>query len=202
MDISSLLAITLFAFVMSVTPGPNNMMLLASGAQFGYRKTLPHIFGILIGIALLLTLVLLGLGLIFDRYPALYDLLKVVGTLYLLWLAWKITTAPTDENSLSNQQSKNSPMTLVNALLFQFANSKAWAMVIGSISSFTLAGDRYLESGLWIMLCFAITGFFAISLWAYLGVAIRQQLTTPKRKKCFNYTMGLMTVATLWFIVN
>lgn len=201
MELSLLLAISLFAFVMSVTPGPNNIMLLASGAQFGYQKTLPHIFGVILGVACLLFSVLLGLGVMFERYPALYDLLKVLGSLYLFWLAWKITTAPTD-NTTSNQQRKNSPMTLFDAAVFQFVNPKAWAMSIASVSSFALTGERYIESGVWIMVCFAVTGFVAISLWAYLGVNIAQCLTTPRRKKKFNYTMGLMTVATLFFIIN
>jgi len=206
MEISMLVAISIFAFVMSVTPGPNNIMLLSSGAQFGYQKTLPHILGILIGVASLLASVLLGFGVIFERYPQLYDLLKVVGTIYLFWLAWKITTASTDEKPLIHQQKSskqdNKPMSLINALLFQFVNPKAWAMTIGSISSFTLAGDAYIESGLWIMLCFAITGFFAISLWAYLGMRIATLLTTKKRKQYFNYTMGAMTAGTLFFILN
>jgi threonine/homoserine/homoserine lactone efflux protein len=202
-----LLAISLFAFVMSVTPGPNNVMLLASGAQFGYQKTLPHIFGIIIGIAILLASVLLGLGLIFERYAQLYDLLKVVGSLYLFWLAWKIGTASTEDNTLNNtglhHTDKNrSPMTLIGAALFQFVNPKAWAMVIGSISSFTLAGEHYIESGLWIMLCFALMGFVAISLWAYLGVGIARLLTTNKRRKVFNYTMSALTVATLFLILK
>lgn len=202
MDISLLLAISLFAFVMSVTPGPNNMMLLASGAQFGYQKTLPHMFGIIIGMALLLASVLLGLGLMFERYPFLYDVLKVVGTIYLFWLSWKIATASTEKNALNSKANNTTPMTLVSASLFQFVNPKAWAMSIGSISTFTLAGDKYIESGLWIMLSFAITGFVAISLWAYLGMRIAELLTTQKRKKNFNYTMGAMTVATLFFILK
>jgi threonine/homoserine/homoserine lactone efflux protein len=202
MDHSLLVAISVFAFVMSVTPGPNNIMLLASGAQFGYQKTLPHMLGIIIGMALLLASVLLGLGLMFERYPQLYNVLKIVGSLYLFWLAWKIATASTEENSLMNSSSNTTPMTITGASLFQFVNPKSWAMSIGSISSFTLAGDQYIESGLWIMLCFAVMGFIAISLWAYLGVAIRSLLTTKTRKKRFNYTMSLMTVATLFFILN
>ena len=202
MDISLILAISLFGFVMSVTPGPNNIMLLASGAQFGYQKTLPHILGILIGIASMLVLSLLGLGLVFERYPILYDALKIVGTIYLFWLAWKVATASTDVNSLNVKKTKTKPMSLLNAILFQYVNPKAWAMTIGSISSFTLAGEHYVESGLWIMFCFATTGFVAISLWAYLGVNIAERLTTSTRKKVFNYTMGLMTVATLFFILK
>lgn len=202
MEFSLLLAISLFAFVMSVTPGPNNIMLLASGAQFGYQKTLPHVFGILLGIACLLASVLLGLGAVLTRYPEFYDLLKVLGSVYLFWLAWKITTASTEPSSVNNDQAKTKPMSLLGAACFQFVNPKAWAMCVGSISTFTLTGDQYIESGLWIMLCFAINGFIAISLWAYLGVGIAQRLTTTKRKKYFNYTMGAMTVGTLFFILN
>ena len=186
MGFSLLLAISLFAFVMSVTPGPNNIMLLASGAQFGYQKTLPHIFGILIGIATLFASVLLGLGAVLERYPDIYSVLKVFGSLYLFWLAWKITTASTDPNSMNNAQANTKPMSILTAACFQFVSPKAWAMCVGSISTFTLAGEHYLESGLWIMLCFALNGFIAISLWAYLGVGIAQWLTTIKRKKVFN----------------
>jgi len=202
MELSLLLAISLFAFVMSVTPGPNNIMLLASGAQFGYQKTLPHVFGILVGIAFLLASILLGLGAVIERYPAFYDLLKVLGSVYLFWLAWKITTASTEPTLINNDQAKTKPMSLFGAACFQFVNPKAWAMCVGSISTFTLSGEQYIESGLWIMLCFAVNGFIAISLWAYLGVGIAQRLTTTKRKKRFNYTMGAMTVATLFFILN
>jgi len=202
LDLPLIMAIALFAFVMSVTPGPNNIMLLASGAQFGYQKTLPHIFGIILGIASQLTAVLLGLGLMFESYPQLYDLLKVLGTIYLIWLAWKIATASTEHSALNSKRNTNAPMTLIAASLFQFVNPKTWAMTIGSISTFTITGDAYIESGIWIMICFAITGFIAISLWAYLGVKISLLLTTKQRKKNFNYTMGLMTVATLFFILN
>ncbi|PKF60578.1 lysine transporter LysE [Psychromonas sp. psych-6C06] len=201
MDGSLILAISLFAFVMSVTPGPNNIMLLASGAQFGFQKTLPHIFGILLGMASLLSAVLLGLGAVFELYPALYDLLKVLGSIYLCWLAWKIANAPTNDQLRDNKHRSDKPMSVFGALVFQFVNPKAWAMCIGSISSFTLAGEQYIESGLWIMLCFALMGFIAISLWAYLGMEIAKWLTTAKRKQRFNYAMGLMTFATLFFII-
>ena len=203
MESSLLLATSLFAFVMSVTPGPNNMMLLASGAQFGYRNTLPHIFGIILGIALLLTSVLVGLGLVFELYPVLYDLLKISGSVYLLYLAWKIATASTDEAKSTGLENNTeaTPMKLLSAIIFQFINPKAWAMAIGAVSTFTLPGEQYMESGLWIMAAFASMGFIAISIWAYLGVAIRQLLTTRTRKRNFNWAMGLCTAATLVLII-
>ncbi len=202
METSLLVALIIFTFVTSVTPGPNNMMLLASGAQFGFKRSLPHLFGIVIGVALLLSLVLLGLGALFQLYPALYDILKVLGSLYLLWLAWKISSAPTEQGKLQKFTKKAQPLKCWQASLFQFINPKAWAMVIGSVSTFTLAGDLYLQSGLTIMLCFAVMGFIAISIWVWFGVVISKLLTTVKRQRIFNYSMGLLTAATIVMIVN
>ena len=203
MGFSLLVATTLFAFIMSVTPGPNNMMLLASGAQFGYRNTLPHIFGVIIGVALLLSSVLAGLGLIFEMYPVIYEFLKILGSIYLLWLAWKIATASTaiPELGCQEKRAKNKPMTLFSAIAFQFVNPKAWAMAIAAVSTFTLPGDQYLQSSLLILSAFACTGFIAISLWAYLGASIQQYLTTPSRKRYFNWIMALCTAATLVLIL-
>lgn len=201
MDNNMLLALGLFAFVMSVTPGPNNIMLLNSGAQFGYQRTLPHIAGIIIGVALLLTTVLLGFGAIFKLYPSLYQVLQIVGCIYLLWLAWKIASAPTDAQLIHNTSNDAQPMSLMSALIFQFINPKAWAMGIGSVATFTMAGEQYFSSGLWIILSFAIMGFIAISLWAGLGVAISQYLTTQNRKRMFNYLMGVLTAATILLII-
>lgn len=201
MQPSIIMGISLFAFVMSITPGPNNIMLLASGAQFGYQRTLPHILGIIVGVASLLTAMLLGLDIVFSHYSVLYDGLKVVGSLYLFYLAWKIASAST-EPVRGKDKSNSKPFSFLQALLFQYANPKAWAMSIGSVSSFTIAGDAYITSGLWIMLCFAVMGFIAISLWTLLGSNMANYLTTSKRKKYFNYTMGLMTVMTLFFILS
>lgn len=203
MDHTLLFATTFFAFIMSVTPGPNNMMLLASGAQFGYLRTLPHIFGIIIGVALLLSSVLMGFGLLFELYPVLYKFLKLAGGSYLLYLAWKIARSPTDENSFlhTKERRKTEPMKLFPASLFQFVNPKAWAMAIGSVSTFTLSGELYLTSGLWIISSFAVMGFIAISIWACLGAAIGKVLTTPIRRRNFNWFMGSMTAATLVFIL-
>jgi len=201
MENSLILAVGLFAFVMSATPGPNNIMLLASGAQFGYKKTLPHIFGVVIGVAILLFSVLFGLGIVFELYPVIYDLLKVFGSIYLLWLAWKIATAATHDSDSTKRHLKGKPMTLFSAIAFQFINPKAWAMAITAVSTFTLPGKQYIASSLLIMAAFALIGFFSISFWAYLGVALQRLLTTVKRRKYFNWLMGLCTAATLILVL-
>lgn len=200
MESSLLIALCAFAFVSSVTPGPNNIMLLASGAQYGYTRSLPHMFGIVIGVAALLLSVLMGLGLVFTMYPELYSVLRLVGGGYLLWLAYKITTAPVDELSLSSSKEKG-PLTWWEAALFQFVNPKAWMMALASVSSFSLPGADYAQSGAIIMLAFALIGFPSISVWAGAGSKIRIWLSTPKRRRYFNVSMGVVTAATLVLIV-
>lgn len=199
-DVSFFLALALFAFVTSVTPGPNNIMLLASGAQFGFRRTLPHMLGIVLGVASLLFSTLLGLGALFTLYPPLYNVLKWVGCAYLLWLAWKIGSAPV--GNLDAKKSSSAPMNWWQALLFQYVNPKAWMMAIGCVSSFAIAGDLYVQSGVWMIVLFAAMGFPAISIWAWAGVSIRCWLTDQKRQRIFNYSMGIATASTLLLIIG
>lgn len=200
MDASFLIALAMFAFITSVTPGPNNIMLLASGAQFGFRRTIPHMLGIVLGMSSLLTATLLGLGAIFTLYPPLYSVLQWLGCAYLLWLAWKIASAPVGH--LKSDKLAAKPMTWWQAALFQYVNPKAWMMSLGCVSTFTLAGDRYLASGMSILVAFACLGLLAISIWAWAGMKIRVWLTEPKRQRAFNYFMGLATAMTLFMIIG
>jgi threonine/homoserine/homoserine lactone efflux protein len=201
MELSFFLALAMFAFVMSVTPGPNNIMLLASGAQFGFRRTLPHMVGIGVGMAILISSALLGLGALFALYPPLYIVLKWFGGAYLLWLAWKIASAPA--NGLSNAHPQQmSPMRWWQAALFQFINPKAWMMAISGVGTFTIQGDMYVQSGLFILIIFACVNLPTISLWAGLGVSIRHWLTDAKRQRAFNITMGVATALTLLMIIQ
>ncbi|WP_421850109.1 LysE family translocator [Marinomonas sp.] len=199
-DTSFFLALAMFAFVTSVTPGPNNIMLLASGAKFGYRRTLPHMLGIVLGVASLLLSTLLGLGALFTWYPPLYSVLKWGGCAYLLWLAWKIGSAPV--GNLETKKAPSLPMHWWQALLFQYVNPKAWMMAIGCVSSFAIAGDLYVQSGFWMIVLFAAMGFPAISVWAWAGVSIRRWLTNQKRQRIFNFFMGMATASTLLLIIG
>lgn len=217
LNLSFFLGVAGFAFVMSVTPGPNNMMLLASGAQFGFRRTLPHMLGIIIGMASLLFAILLGLGSLFLLYPPLYSVLKWVGGAYLLWLAWKIANAPIGNFTKPKIHSAHSeqgglqiesadeqiaPMRWWQASLFQYVNPKAWMMSIGCVSTFSLAGDLYVQSGFWIIVLFACMGFPAITVWVLAGEGIRRKLTNAKRQRIFNIIMGLLTASTLLLIIK
>ncbi|MEO9655473.1 LysE family translocator [Marinomonas sp.] len=200
MDLSFLLTFAVYAFVMSGMPGPNNIMLLASGARFGFRRTLPHMIGIGVGMGVLILSSLLGLGTLFSLFPSLYVLLKWLGGAYLLWLAWKIATAPTNEFSDSGHQ--QAAMRWWQAALFQFVNPKAWMMAISSVSTFTIQGELFAQSGFWIMLVFACVNFPTIALWAWLGVSIRRWLTDVRRQRWFNRIMGATTAATLVLVIS
>lgn len=205
MELQLIAAMFSFAFVTSVTPGPNNLMLLASGANFGFKRTIPHMLGIACGMILLLLVTLLGLGEIFNRLPSAQLALKVIGVLYLLWLAWKIASAPiaeTGDNPKSEAVSTAQPMRCWQAAAFQFVNPKAWMMALGAVSSFTLTGEQYWLSGLALIIVFFLVNLPSISLWAGFGVVIQQFLSSARRKRQFNIIMGLLTAATVWMIVG
>ncbi len=200
MNLLSLIAMASFAFVTSVTPGPNNLMLLASGANFGFRRTLPHIFGISVGMALLLLCVLGGLGELFNRFPLLQMLLRIAGVGYLLWLSWKILRTP--PRNLQPDSDSGRPFAWWQAVLFQFVNPKAWIMAITAVSSFTLAGEAYWASGLALVLVFAVVNLPAISAWAGFGTLMQQFLSTAARQIHFNRAMAVLTALTVVLLLQ
>lgn len=197
MDLQLMLSVAMFAIVTSGTPGPNNVMLTASGANFGYWRTVPHMIGIVLGILVMNLLVAAGLGVIFEQYPPVQEVLKVLASAYLVYLAWKIATA---KSSRIDGESDAQPMSVLGGALFQFLNPKAWVMVITGIGSFTLSGDSYWASVLAIAVIFMLMGFPCISLWAAFGTVVGRLLSSPNAWRWFNVVMGLMTAGCLVFI--
>ena len=189
-----LIAFVIFAAVMYFTPGPNNVMLLSSGLVYGFRRTLPHIAGITVGMAFMIAAVGLGLGTIFIAYPVLQTILKYVGAAYLVWLAVGIAMsgmAPSD------QDNRRGPMTFWGAAMFQWVNVKGWVMVIGSITAYTA-----IASFPWnIVIQTAITlvvGAFATVAWALFGSALRPLLRSPVVVRAFNFVMAALLLASLY----
>jgi len=196
MSFAILTALLGFAFVATVTPGPNNLMLMASGANFGFRRTLPHMLGIVGGVAVMAQLVGAGLMALFDALPALNLVLKVVSVAYLLWLAFKIATAaPMEERDAAGR-----PMTFLQAATFQWVNPKAWAMCLSAITLY--APDRSLLSVAIVAGAFALVCFPAISVWAWLGTVVRQWLSNTTRLRVFNITMAALLVASLYPVLG
>lgn len=185
-----LLALTGFAFVTSATPGPNNMMLMASGANFGLRRTVPHMLGVSLGFGLMVGLLGLGLDRIVAGNPVLAGTLKWLSLAYVLWLAWKIaTSAPPSEVSATGR-----PLSFVQAAAFQWVNPKAWAMALGALSAYA-AG---VGGAMVVALVFALVNLPTVAAWAAAGQALRGFLATPARLRIFNAVMaGLLVLSML-----
>ncbi|MEE4348523.1 MAG: LysE family translocator [Paracoccaceae bacterium] len=185
------LALAAFALVSSITPGPNNLMLMASGANFGFRRTVPHMLGIGIGFGVMIVLVGLGLVRIFDAFPVTHLILTVVGVAYLLWLAWKIAHAAAPDAAKTGAQ----PFTFMQAALFQWVNPKAWQMALTAITLY--APDRSATAILWVALVFALINLPSVSTWTVMGQQMRRVLSSPARLRAFNLSMAALLVASL-----
>jgi len=193
MTLDLLLALIGFAFVSSITPGPNNLMLMASGANFGFRRSLPHMLGISIGHSFMVTMIGLGLGQLFKAYPVAQLILQVASSAYLLWLAWKIANAAPPKEG----EAKGKPFTFLQAAAFQWVNPKAWYMGIYAITNYTPEGANITAGALTVATIFALTNFPSIMVWTTIGTQVKRLLTRPALLRAFNWTMAALLVATL-----
>ena len=195
MSIEIFLALLVFAFVSSVTPGPNNLMLLASGVNFGFRRTIPHMLGIGVGFFVLLLAVGFGLGALIETVPSFYTALKFAGGAYMLYLAWKI--AMSRSIGEAKHRDKSEPMTFLQAAAFQWVNPKAWVMAVTGIATYA-NHDNYYVAVLLVSAAFAIVNLPSVSVWAGFGTLLRNWLSDPVRLKWFNLVMALLLVLSLW----
>lgn len=194
MTLETLFALSVFAFVTSISPGPSNFMLLTSGANFGFRRTLPQVLGITFGFKLLLLGVGLGLGALLTAFPELHLVLKIAGGAYLLYLAWRIGMS----RGLSAAGVGTArPLTFLESAAFQWINPKAWVVAMTTMAVYTSPEAPFLSVTL-ISIAFAAVNFPAVSSWAGFGVVLRGFLADPMRLKWFNIAMGLLLAATLW----
>nr|WP_275664477.1 LysE family translocator [Vibrio tubiashii] len=178
----------MFAISSSVTPGPNNIMVMTSGVNFGVKKTLPLLLGICVGFTIMLLLVGLGFGQLFYVFPQLDLVIKTLGTAYLLYLAWQI--AQSGNVSAAGGQSK--PLGFMRGALFQWVNGKAWVVAIGAISAFTTVGDTYMSQNLTIAMTFFVASFPCVGVWLMFGSVLRQYLQKPSYLRLFNLTMSIL----------
>ncbi len=191
-----LTALAAFAFVSSITPGPNNLMLMASGANYGVWRTLPHMLGVALGFVFMVILVGVGLIQIFDAFPVAYTVLKVLSVGYLLYLAWKIATAAAPDAA----EPTGTPMTFLQAAAFQWVNPKAWTMALTAISVYAAP-----SAGIWgiflVGVVFGLINLPSVGLWAWMGQQLRRVLDDPRKLRAFNITMAVLLVASLWPLV-
>lgn len=187
-----LLALAGYAFVSSITPGPNNAMLMASGANFGFRRTIPHMLGVSLGFGVMIALVGMGIMQVFELWPILADVLRVVSILYLLYLAWRIASAPPPSTHAAGGAR---PMSFVGAALFQWVNPKAWTMALTAIALY--APERSLRAIAIVALVFVALNLPSIGSWVLLGREMKRVLTNPARARAFNIVMATLLVASL-----
>lgn len=190
-----LVALVGFAFVTSVTPGPNNMMLMASGANFGFRRTVPHMLGISLGHALMVFLVGMGIGEAFHAVPVLSRVLEGAAVAYMLWLAWKIAHAAAPEG----REAGGRPFSFLQAAGFQWVNPKAWAMALTATTVYA-PGQGAWAMGL-VAVVFAAVNLPSVSVWTVLGREVARFLTDARRLRVFNWTMAGLLVLSLWPVV-
>ena len=192
----TLIALALYALVTSVTPGPNNLMLLASGVNFGLRQTIPHMLGIALGFTAMVALVGFGLGAVLTLFPIVFNVLRVLALVYMVWLSWKLASS----GSLGSGEAKARPMTFIEAALFQWINPKAWAMALTATTLYTVP-DMYYLSVILVAGTFGVINLPSVSCWAGFGVGLRGFLSIPARLRIFNVGMALLLLlSTLPFI--
>jgi threonine/homoserine/homoserine lactone efflux protein len=189
-----LIAFVIFALVMFFTPGPNNVMLLASGVNYGFRRTLPHIVGITIGFAFMVGAVGLGLGTVFITYPVLQTVLKYAGAAYLIYLAIAIAmSGPVTPG----QDNGRGPMTFWGAAVFQWVNVKGWVMVIGTITAYASIARFPLNILIQTAISLAM-GTVSTVAWALFGSALRPVLSSERTVRAFNIVMAVLLLASLY----
>jgi threonine/homoserine/homoserine lactone efflux protein len=187
-----LTALAGFCIASSITPGPNNLMLMASGANFGFLRTIPHMLGVGLGFVLMVILVGIGLAQIFDSYPIAHTILKVVSVIYMLYLAWKIATAA----PAAKGDQTGTPMTFLQAASFQWVNPKAWTMAITAVTVYT--PDTALVSILIVAAVFGAINLPCVSLWTVLGQQMARILTNTTRLRAVNISMAALLIASLY----
>lgn len=185
---NEMLPLLSYCALMSGTPGPNNMMLVASGAHHGYRRTLPAILGMVSGVATLTFAACLGLGALFIAWPALHVALKLAGTLYLLVLAWRLAGSPVAQDRPPEE------LGFAQAALFQTVNPKSWVRAVTVASVFMPTQLGLVSGGLLVSLLGAAVGFPCVSMWALFGTGIGRFLSNPARRRAFNVIMAASLV--------
>jgi len=197
MTFEILLGLIVFSLVSSITSGPNNLMLMASGANFGFRRSIPHMLGVALGFTFMVLLVGIGLVQVFQAFPISYTLLKVVSLVYLLYLAWKIANAAP---AGGGEAESGAPLTFIQAALFQWVNPKAWTMALTAVSIYS--PSQSLAAVAFVAGVFGAVNLPCISVWTSMGLQLQRVLTSPLRLRTFNVLMALLLIGSLYPVLG
>ncbi len=196
--LNTVFPVVLFALSMTATPGPNNMLLTASGATFGFNRTRQTIVGMVLGIQTQLFLSAAGLGVLFTGIPVLQTVLRVVGVTYLLYLAYRIAFGG---RAVGDDGGPTKPISWIEGALFQYLNPKAWIATLTAMSVYTAEGDQYIETAATVSAVFLIIMPISVSLWAMFGSALGRLLNSGPFARPLRWTLGLVTAASGAFVV-
>jgi threonine/homoserine/homoserine lactone efflux protein len=185
-------AMTAFCFVSGVTPGPNNLMLMTSGVNFGFRRTLPHLMGVVVGYAFMVALVGFGLDAIFSRLPALLPTMRYLGAAYMLWLAYRIAGS----GPLHDGEQRGAPLGFFGAAAFQWINPKGWVMAVSALTAYAVV-DNYARNVAIVALTYFVIAAPSSGIWALLGSSMRRALADPRIARWFNWTMAALLAASI-----
>jgi threonine/homoserine/homoserine lactone efflux protein len=204
MDKALLISLIGFAFIASVTPGPNNLLLMSSGALFGWRRTVPHLAGIQLGFAVLMTAAVFGLGSLVERWPWLVTVVRILGASWLAWLSLRFFRAAiSDQSSAARMESApiSRPFRFLEALLFQWVNPKGIIAALSSAGAYIAIADQAWQRAAILVGVFFTTGLFACTTWIIAGDALNRYLSSGKSATWMNAGMGLLIVATAGLIL-
>jgi threonine/homoserine/homoserine lactone efflux protein len=194
MPLDLFVALVMFAFAMACTPGPNNIMLTASGVNFGFARTIPHMSGVTVGFLVLVAACAAGLGLVFATLPVLHTALKVAGAAYMLWLAWKVANAGAAGEGGPGEAGE--PLTFLQAAAFQWVNPKGVVAALSGVALFMRPGHALADFAIMVTM-FALATLVSVVVWTGFGVALRRLLQNPRHARIFNAVMALLLVASI-----
>ena len=192
-----ILSIALFGIVAAYTPGPNNFVAFYSGFNFGVKKTLPHIFGVTFGFPFLLLCMALGLINIFKLYPLIQEILKYLGTLFLLYLAYKISFSGSVSEENKNKNKNKNPVKFIETFIFQFLNPKGVIASVIVVSTYIDTGENFINYTTQIIILAFIVSVTSITLWTFMGKFLRKFATNQKFINYFNYVMSLLLLLSI-----
>lgn len=198
LETNILVALSGFSLVSSITPSPNNLMLLNSGARFGLMRTLPHLMGVTIGFTVMVVLVGAGIAGVFQAVPQLHQVLQVISVVYVLYLSWKIATGPTHFES--GVRDSGQPMSFIQAALFQWVNPKAWSMAVTAVTAYAPSHNPVVALAATAVI-FGAINLPCVGLWTVLGTQLRSVLSTPTRFRVFNVTAALLLAGTVYPLI-
>lgn len=189
-----------FALANSMTPGPNNLLLAASGIRFGFMATIPHMVGVHMGYSALLITVGLGLGAAFERYPVLQEILRIAGTLYVLYLAWRIFRGwalPAGDGAADDSRARSRPIRFIEAFFFQFINPKGVIMAITIFAAYSVPHAGMFANIALIVGVSAVVNVLSVTTWAGFGAAVQGIAGREPHASVIRWTLALMTVASI-----